>query len=235
MKSSRPGVLRTIESQLDPKHTALVVVDVQNDFVHPEGFYGRRSGKLWSDGPSFPIMLDRLPHLVEAARKADCLIVFVRWMGDPQRISDSLNFLQERDDMYGDLCIPGTFGADFYGDIRPRDSSREVVVTKYRYSGFAGTDLDLILRSSGIKTVVTTGAVTCGCVESTARDAFSADYYLVVAGDACADLTDARHQASLAILGSAFGTVVQVEDLVNIWSRSTTLSAREPAPIARSA
>ena len=49
MKSSRPSVLRTIEAQAEPKHTALVIVDVQNDFVHPEGIYGRRAEDFWRD------------------------------------------------------------------------------------------------------------------------------------------------------------------------------------------
>ena len=233
MKSSRSSVLRTIESQVDPKHAALVIVDVQNDFVHPEGIHGRRTADLWRENPSIPTMLERLPWLIKEARKAKCLIVFVRWLGDPQYVSESLTYLLERSDMYGEICISGTFGAEFYGDIRPGDSSREVVVTKYRYSSFAGSDLDLILRSNGIKTVVVTGVATCGCVESTARNAFSADYYLVVPCDACADYSDRRHKASLDVMGRSYGNVVQVEDLVKLWSRSPTPAAGETASVGR--
>ena len=234
MKSSRPSVLRTIEAQAEPKHTALVIVDVQNDFVHPEGIYGRRAEDFWRECPPVPIMLERMPRLIEAAREAGCFIVFVRWFGDPQYMSDSITEVLERDDIYGEICMSGTFGAEFYGDIRPIDSPREVVVTKYRYSSFAGTDLDLILRSNGIKTVVVAGTVTGGCVESTARDVFSNDYYLVVAGDACADWNDRAQEASLAVMGRQ-GTVVQVEDLAQIWSGSAAHAARDAAPAGRTA
>ena len=231
MESSRPNVLRTIESQVAPEHTALVIVDVQNDFVHPEGIYGRRTEDLWRESPPIPTMLDRLPGLIGAAREAGCFIVFVRWFGDPQYVSDSLTYLLERNDMYNEICLQGTFGAELYGDIRPIDSPREVVVTKFRYSSFAGSDLDLILRSNGIRTVVVTGVATSACVESTARDAFSADYYLVVISDACADYDAQRHQASLHIMGKSYGSVVQAEDVVNIWSQSRA-AVRDTAPSA---
>ena len=235
MKSSRPDVLRTIESQVDPKHTALVIVDVQNDFVHPEGIYGRRTEDFWRDRPTVPIMLERLPWLLEAARKVGCFIVFVRALCDPQYVSDSLTYLLERSDVYGEICMTGTFGAEFYGDIRPIDSPREVVVTKYRYSAFWGTELDLTLRSNGIRTVAVTGTVTSGCVESTARDAFSADYYVVVPGDACADWNDGDQEASLAAMGRSYGTVVQVQDLVKMWSRSAVSAPRATVPAGRTA
>ena len=235
MKSPRPSILRTIESQVEPKHTALVIVDVQNDFVHPEGVYGRRREDFWKECPPVPVMLERLPRLVEAAREAGCFIVFVRWFGDPQYLSDSLTYLVERSGSYGQVCMTGTFGAEFYGDIRPTDSPREVVVTKYRYSSFWGTELDLILRSNGIKTVVVTGIVTSGCVESTARDAFSADYYLVVPGDACADWNNRDQEASLAAMGRFYGTVVEVEDLVKMWSPSPVAAARDTASASRTA
>ena len=235
MKSSRPGVLRTIESQVEPKHTALVIVDVQNDFVHPEGIHGREKEDLWRDCPPIPTMLERLPGLIEAAREAGCFIVFVRWFGDPKYASESFTYLLDRIGRYGQICISGTFGAEFYGDIHPMEGPREVVVTKYRFSSFSGSDLDLILRSNGIKTVVVTGVATSVCVESTARDAFSADYYLVVAGDACADYNTDLQEASLDIMGKSYGTVVQVEDLVKLWSLSSARAAGDTASVGRTA
>ena len=218
MESGRSGLLRTLEEQVQPRRTALVIVDVQNDFVHPEGIYGRRSQSLWEEQPLIPRMLETLPRLLDSARSAGCLVVFVRGIYDSKYISDSYAVQLEQKDLYGQICLAGSFGADFYGDIRPPGGVREVVVSKHRYSAFWGTDLSMVLRSNGVKTVVMTGTVTSGCVESTARDAFFNDFYTVTVDDACADRTLEAQQAMLSAMAKNFGYVATVDDIVRIWS-----------------
>ena len=73
--------------------------------------------------------------------------------------------------------MDGSTGSSSFPELEPRDG--ELVVKKYRSSGFWGTNLDMLLRSNGIKSVVVTGCTTEGCVESTARDAMFNDYYVV--------------------------------------------------------
>ncbi len=226
-KDPRTTVLRTLEAQVDPKHTALLVVDVQNDFVHPDNSLysphglGRASeGDAWDAAPTVPRMLENLPRLLEAARKADLLIVFIRAIYDPKYLSGPLAFVYERKGLYDDICISGTPGADFYGDIRPSESPREVVVTKHRFSAFWSTDLNLVLRSNGIKTVVMTGTATSGCVESTTRDAFFNDYYTVTVEDCCGEANSEFHKASVEMMGRSYGLVVRHEDLAGIWSEA---------------
>ena len=85
---------------------------------------------------------------------------------------------------------------------------------KYRSSGFWGTNLDMILRSNSIKTVVVGGCTTEGCVESTARDAMFNDYYVVIPEDCVASDDRAQHEASLlpscdTALTSALGAAIQ--------------------------
>jgi nicotinamidase-related amidase len=79
-----------------------------------------------------------------------------------------------------------------------------LVVRKYRSSGFWGTNLDMLLRSNGIKTVVMGGCTTEGCVESTARDAMFNDYYVVIAEDCVASDDKAQHEASLLLMRHRF-------------------------------
>ena len=136
---------------MHPRHTALLVVDVQNDFVHPdrslykpEGLGKESQGDLWEASPIVPRMLENLPQLLESARQANLFIVFIRAIYDPEYLSGPLAFVYERKGLWGDICISGTPGADFYGDIRPVDRPREVIVTKHRFSAFWGTDLNLI-------------------------------------------------------------------------------------------
>ena len=84
------GVLRTLQEQIDPRHTALVIVDVQNDFVHPKGQWGEMFPSLWQTCPLIPRMLTNLKALLEAAREAGVFIIFVRGTYDPQYISPGL-------------------------------------------------------------------------------------------------------------------------------------------------
>lgn len=85
------------------------------------------------------------------------------------------------------------------------------------YSAFMGTRLDQILRSNAIKSLVVCGVATSGCVESTIRDGFMLDYYVVTAGDACADYETARHDATLSKVDLSFGYVVSVKDIGDRW------------------
>ena len=93
----------------------------------------------------------------------------------------------------------------------------DAVVTKHRFGAFTGTDLDVILRSQGIKTVVMTGIATNICVESTAREAFMRDYFVVLADDACAAYSRAQHDTTLANIDIAFGVVHKTEELIEHW------------------
>lgn len=211
-------ILRTIQEQVNPIHTALIIVDVQNDFVHPELGARAKGANLWMDAPLYPRMVEKLGTLLEEARKSNCLIIFLQDIEDSQYISDVYASHMQQSGSFGKLCQSGTYGADFYGDIRPTDSVKEITVTKHRYSGFSGTNLDLVLRSNNIRTVIVTGVVTSCCVESTARDAFLNDYYTVTAGDACADGDSNAHEATLSALAKYFGFVTTVDTLTEIWA-----------------
>ena len=94
----------------------------------------------------------------------------------------------------------------------------EFILDKHRYSAFIGTRLDQLLRSNGVQTIVVCGVATTGCVESTIRDGFMLDYYVVIARDACGDYEAARHTNALNKLDLSFGTVVSVADIEQRWS-----------------
>ena len=217
-------VLVTLDEQIDPVHTALVLVDIQNDFVHPDGVLGKGNVPGFSDTTSLvPQMIANARRLLHGARRAGALTVFIQMYGDRKYQSAATRALHLRrsggraDDDSGGSVLEGTWGADFFDDIRPDGISREVVVNKYRYSAFAGTNLDLVLRSNGIKTMVMCGDATSGCVESTTRDGFFADYYVVTAADACGDFDVARHEASLRKMDASFGYVVPSDDILAVW------------------
>jgi nicotinamidase-related amidase len=216
-------ILETLAEQVAPGHTALLIVDVQNDFIHPDGFMARRRLAGFADTTSMVApAIERLETLLAGARRAEVLCVFIQMLGDTKYQSPAAIAQQRRIQAGapGGCVLEGTWGADFSDPIRPDGRSREVTVQKYRYSGFWGTNLNLVLRSHGIRTVVMTGAATSGCVESTARDAFFNDYHVVTAADCCADYDRDRHEHALRKLDLSFGYVVPSAEILAVWERA---------------
>lgn len=113
----------------------------------------------------------------------------------------------------------GSWGADWFGNIRPQDRPNEIVVSKHRASAFWDTPIDLYLRSNGVSSVVVAGVATSGCVESTVRDAFFRNYYVVLAADCCGDYALERHEYALRKLGTTFGVTEPSAAIIEAWAR----------------
>jgi nicotinamidase-related amidase len=112
--------------------------------------------------------------------------------------------------------VPGTAGHEFVPELRPGDG--ELVVRKHRSSAFWGTDLEQLLRSNGIKSVVVGGCTTEGCVESTARDAMFSDHYVVIAEDCVASDDKAQHEASMFLMRHRFD-LATADEIAAVWRR----------------
>ncbi len=213
--------------QLRREHTALVLVDLQNDFVHADGWVARQQMPGYLDGAAVPEAVAASAELLAAAREANLLRIFVRMLGDLRYLSPAMIAQYRRLQGPGRPCstLEGTWGADFHASLAPDGSDREITVDKYRYSAFAGTRLDLILRSHGIETLVLCGVATSGCVESTTRDGLFHDYYVVTAADCCADYDRQRHEASLQKMDISFGYVLPWAQIAGCWSQRRAVGA----------
>ena len=206
----------SFDERVDPASTALVVIDVQNDFALPQGVCGQVGDDISPVAP----MVARLKSLIEAARQAGVLIVFVRTIYDEPVLSPALAEQYSRRGYPNSICLTGTRGAEFYGDIGPKENSpHEILVTKHRYSAFWGSSIDLVLRTNGIRTVVLTGIATEVCVESTARDAFFKDYQVVVPEDCVGCYSEDRQQAALVVIARSFGVVTSGTEVAAVWQR----------------
>lgn len=190
-----------------PAHTALILVDMQRDFIEPDGVFGRMGVELSMYDQSRP----RLKKLLEAARENGVLVVHIQNTALPDRMSDSPPQIRFNLRMHSVVregaeplryTIPETEGHEFVTELAPLKN--ELVVRKYRSSAFWGTNLDLLLRSNGIQTVVVSGCTTEGCVESTARDAMFSNYYVVLAQDCVASDDPAQHDASMFLMQHRF-------------------------------
>ena len=166
----------SVPELVDPKHSALLIIDVQND-------YAKMNGRLL-----YPQLVKNLVRMVEAARRAGILVLYIQDTVLRDRLSDSPAWIRhymlgesKRDPSeIGTGGLDGTKGQEIIDEIRPQQN--EIIIKKFRSSAFVGTCLDLILRSNNIKSIVVTGLFTEGCVESTCRDA-SNEYFVVLAED----------------------------------------------------
>ncbi|MYW04306.1 cysteine hydrolase [Streptomyces sp. SID3343] len=198
-------------SAVDPARTALIVVDVQNDFVAPGAPLESAAGYA---------MLPTLGALIDFCRKAGILVVYTAHVHRPDG-SDMGRYK----DLYppiadGSALVDGTPGGDIHPAVAPAPG--EIVVKKHRYSGFFGTDLEILLRGRGITTVAVTGVTTEDCVHATARDAMFRDFWTLVVADACgtydhpdlgwgAMTADEVHRAALVVLAQSTADVVTAE------------------------
>jgi ureidoacrylate peracid hydrolase len=202
--------LRTLSEQADPKVAALLIVDMQNDFCHPQGVSGKRGRQQTMTIEMAP----RLEAFIKACRGVGMPVIFVKTIHYPW--TDSPSWVRRLDRDGGDsVCRPGTWGAEFYAGIQPEEG--EIIITKHRYSAFLGTNLDLVLRSRGIRSLLISGVGTNVCVESTLRDGYMRDYYIVLLED-CVGATDLElHEATLKNVRLHFGAVSNSNEVRKLW------------------
>ena len=204
-------VLSQFEDRIDPSHSAVLVVDIQNDFCAPDGYLGRKYG---CDEAANEALAARNVALTDMARDAGALIVWIQAIYDPIYLSAPMLMKSQSKD--NDVrCVDGSWGAEFY-KVAPKEG--DLVVRKHRYSAFSGTALDNLLRRNGVRTAVVTGVSTNICVESTLREAFNLGYYVVVPGDCVASNNAELHEATLKNVEFLLGDVTNSSDLIDHWS-----------------
>ncbi|MPZ68205.1 MAG: isochorismatase family protein [Actinobacteria bacterium] len=194
----------------DPRHSALVIVDYQNDFCHEDGAVARMGH---ASEPSAAIQ-PRIADVLESARASGMPRIFVRvvhseWTDTPawtDRGSESFHVPVVRE---------GTWGAEFY-KISPRPD--ELIITKHRYSAFLFTPLKLALEAKGASSIVIVGVQTDVCVHATARDAMQEGFVPIVVEDCVATRDQEAHDTALQDIRVRVGLVVNSSDIHSAWS-----------------
>jgi ureidoacrylate peracid hydrolase len=206
---------KQLRAWIAPQRTALLVIDMQVDFASPGGMLGMGGVDL----SAVPAALSEAARLTHAARAAGATVIFIRLETRPDTDSPAW---KERTQRMGGLpqkdlaiCRAGTPGAAFYGPMPGKD---DIVVAKARYSSFAGTELESILKEKDIDTLVVCGLATDCCVDCTVRDAFHRDYHVFLAADACASYDKTSHDAAVQSLGRNCAILARTDDLVTAWT-----------------
>lgn len=222
------GMNRSTTSLLDsltPARTALLVIDMQRDFLLPEG-YAAQAGL---DIAPLVAAIRPIEKLLAVGRKSGLLIVHTR-EGHVPDLSDCPPYKLERSRRagaeigskgpLGRLLVRGELGHDFVETLRPQE--QEIVIDKPGYSAFAHTGLQQVLTKYGIETLILTGVTTEVCVSSTLRAATDFGYRCITVGDACASSDLNLHKAALAMIGvegGIFGEVATTAEVVERFTR----------------
>ena len=188
---------------VQPGRAALLVIDVQKDFVKP---------------PMQP-MVDALAALIAGARAAGVFVVYVQNFVMRDGLSHTPAEILRRGNvgLAMEVTVDGTKGQEFVDDIAPKGT--DPVVRKLRLDSFYGTNLDTVLRARGIDTVLITGVATHGCVTGTSYAAQARDYHVVVVQDCVATWSEELHKAALNVLGGTMAGVVNSTELTETWRR----------------
>lgn len=191
---------------LDPVSTMLLVIDMQNDFCHPDGALAQQD----DDVTLVLAMAPRLERLVREVRAAGAGVIFVRT--DHGEWTDSPKWLDRNGGVARRIpvCATGSWGADYFGDLRPEPADLEI--TKNRYSAFLGTNLDLVLRAHNVETLLLTGTATNVCVETTLRDGFMRGYRTILVEDCAASSDPAAHDGTVKNVRRHFGRVATADE-----------------------
>jgi len=177
---------------MNPQTSALILGDLQNDFLHPDGAYGRAG----VSSPPIAALPQKLAPLVRAARARGVLVVAMLFTLVPGRggepiVSPHLKALRPFLGK-GDFA-PGSWGQQLVDALAPAD----VHVEKIAYSAFHASRLEWVLRKCGIERLWFTGIVTNGGVASTVRDAHVREFDCTVIEDGCAAFSDELHHAAI--------------------------------------
>lgn len=192
----------------DLDRAALLVIDMTNDFGHPDGVYARH-GATSAELESIVPAVGRLIHAAQGARVPVVLCSQFVFAGADGHAISSPGLTTARPWLVEEGLRRGTWGTQMLEGLPAPD----ITIDKPRASGFFATPLDLLLRGLSVDTVIVVGAYTNQCIASTVRDAWALDYRIVLPPDGCAAFDPALHAATLESL-SPLSVQVPVAELI---------------------
>jgi biuret amidohydrolase len=204
---------------IDLDRTALIIIDMQRDFLEPGGF----GAALGNDVAKLKVAVEPCRNVLAAFRRSGGLVIHTR-EGHRPDLSDAPRHKTDRGDPalrigapgpMGRILVRGEPGHDIISELYPLPS--EPVIDKPGKGAFYQTDLDLMLRNRGIETLLVCGVTTEVCVNTTVREANDRGYRCVVLADCCASYFPEFHEFGLNVIkaqGGIFGSVAQSRSLL---------------------
>jgi gluconolactonase len=197
------------ELTLDPKTTAMIIQDLQNDVISEGGAFAGDGGY---DHAQSQNVVENVARLAAAMRSAGVPVIHVHYVVDPGAPGTKLNAGLYRAVKESNALVRGTWGAAAAPGVEPQEG--DLVVEKMRTSAFYNTRLMTLLQGFGTEAVLVTGAWTHMSIEHTARYGADAGYRMIVVSDACSSINDEWHNAGLNYALTAIGEVASLEQVI---------------------
>lgn len=189
---------------------ALLVIDMQNGFVHPESGMGKSPSGTLKQQKIVPSIL----NLVALFQSKKIPVIWSQQEHFPEDKTRAQRKILPHSAKQGFLpCLLGTWETEFYGPLREAIKPHDHIVQKHRASVFYNTNFETKLRMLGTKFLFISGCNTEFCIESTVRDAYARDFEIVVVRDCVAGIKPEFHENSLAVIESYFGEVLTLEQV----------------------
>lgn len=219
------ALLCSADERLSGASSALLVIDMQNDFCAPGGYISSLGIDVSPIAPIVPC----LAKLIDEARQAGVPVIWVFAQYEDHLIPRSMLARKQQQGVKSVCCAKGSWGGEPFG-VSPADGER--VILKHNYDAFHQTDLDQTLRDLGVETLVFAGVQTNVCVESAVRHAHSLGYYTIIAADCVASHMQAQHEASLKTLGFLFADLLDSDSIARNWRAGREGRVEEEAAFA---
>lgn len=199
-----------MDTPINPKETALLVVDMQNGFCDPQGAMARAGLNYAPQNLIIPAVKD----LAKVCRATGIRILWSMQKHFPDDVTRDKRRTPSHLAKLGVYpCLKDTWDAELVDQLKNDVMPEDDVFEKHRSSCFYNTTLEVKLKMYGITTLIVCGVATNYCVESTIRDAYARDYDILVVEDCVATLWEDLHRATLRNVEMFYGTVMTLERL----------------------
>ena len=201
----------------DIQRSALVVVDMQNDFLHADGAFGamaREHPERRIDMAFLASTVAPVKRLADAFRAAGRPVVYIAHVLKADYSDAAFPYWRGTRTRNTEFLVEGTWGAQIVDELAPQKG--EHLVLKKGFGGFSNTPLDTILRNYGVSTCVVTGVTTCVCVSTTIRGGVECNYRIIAVKDAMAEVQRDAHEHELKTIQRVFGDVKSADEVIEL-------------------
>jgi len=201
----------------DMTKSALIIVDMQNAFLHEDGHFAQMAKENPEKGIDQEFLASTIPNVKRLAgqfRESGRPLVYIAHVLKPDYSDAAFPWWRFPPLKEKQFIVEGTWGAQIVDELKPHKGAHLII--KKGYGGFNNTPLDTILRNYGVNTCVVCGVTTCVCVSTTIRGGVELNYRMIVVSDAVAEIQRVLHEAELKTMAWAFAEVKTTDEVLEM-------------------
>lgn len=213
--------------------SALIIVDMQNDFVHTDGGFAHMARQRPGAAMDMPFLMSTIPQikrLADGFRRSGRPVIYVAHVLKPDYSDAQFPWWGIGLTPGGNstFIVEGSWGAQIVDGLKPR--ADEHVVVKKGFGGFSNTPLDTILRCMGVATCGVAGVTTCVCISTTGRGGVEHNYRTILVHDAVAEVSREDHEAELRTMDRLFADVRTTDEVIAMLNDIVANAAASRSP-----